>query len=79
MAKDPYTVQKFEEDLTQLISKKGAEERQKLIQFKKDFVKDPKAVLKPWDHSFYGSKMLKKEYDFDSDKVKEYFPSERVI
>ena len=40
---------------------------------------DQKADLKAWDHSFYGSKMLKKEFDYDSDKVKEYFPMERVI
>jgi Zn-dependent oligopeptidase len=35
--------------------------------------------LKPWDHSYYGAKMLKRDYSYESEKVKEYFPMERVI
>ena len=79
MAKNPQTVQTFEQDLTHLIIKKAGEERKKLVKFKRSLTKKKKDKLDPWDHSFYDHKYIKKEYNYDSELVKEYFPTERVI
>lgn len=39
----------------------------------------PTAKLYPWDTSFYEKRLLKNKYAVDSEKVREYFPMNRVI
>ena len=53
MAKNPETVQKFEEDLANLIVNKGREELKTLTELKKEMTNDPNAVMNAWDTSFY--------------------------
>jgi len=48
------------------------------LEFKRKEDKDPNAVLNKWDHSFYGSKLKKQTFNFDEEKLKDYFPSENV-
>jgi Zn-dependent oligopeptidase len=53
MAKNPETVQHFEEDLANLIIKKGKEELIVLTQLKKDMTGNKNATINGWDTSFY--------------------------
>lgn len=58
MAKNPINVQKFEEDLTRLIIEKGRQEKQEMVDFKREITGDPNTVLHNWDGSFYGNLYL---------------------
>ena len=53
MAKNPETVQTFEEDLANLIINKGREELKVLTQLKRDMTKDQNAIINQWDTSYY--------------------------
>lgn len=48
------------------------------MEFKRKEDKDQNAILNKWDHSFYGSKLKKQTFNFDEEKLKDYFPSENV-
>ena len=76
MAKDPETVQKFEEDLVNLIHKKGMSELKNLTQLKIDKTGNMTAVINDWDLSFYSNEFIKKNFKLDSEKIREYFPIE---
>ena len=53
MAKNPETVQKFEEDLANLIINKGKDELAVLTQLKQEMTGDKKAIMNSWDTSIY--------------------------
>lgn len=76
MAKNPETVQTFEEDLANLIINKGREELKVLTQLKRDMTKDQNAIINQWDTSYYQNQFVKKNYKLDSEKIREYFPVE---
>ena len=78
MAKNPATVQQFEDSLIQKISEQSVAEKQKLIDFKRQITKDPKAEMHQWDNSFYGAQYKKQKFNIDEDAIKEYFPAENV-
>ena len=74
MAKNPETVQKFEEDLANLIINKGKDELAVLTQLKQEMTGDKNAIMNSWDTSFYQNQFVKKNYKLDSEKIREYFP-----
>lgn len=78
MAKTPETVQTFEEDLANLIINKGREELKVLTQLKRDMTGDQNATMNTWDSSFYQNQFIKKHYQLDSEKIREYFPVDQV-
>jgi len=45
--------------LSKKISKQSVAEKQKLIDFKRQITKDPKAEMHQWDNSFYGAQYKK--------------------
>jgi len=55
MAKNPATVQKFEDSLINRLSAQSKVERQKLTDFKRKMTGDPKAEMQQWDMSYYGN------------------------
>jgi thimet oligopeptidase len=79
MAKNPMNVQKFEEDLTKLIIKKGHEEKQEMIDFKRKHTGDQNTTIHNWDGSYYGNLFLQKNYQIETEKIREFFPMENVI
>lgn len=78
MAKNPATVQKFEDSLINRLSAQSKVERQKLTDFKRKMTGDPKAEMQQWDMSYYGNIYKQQQFHIDEDKIKEYFPAENV-
>lgn len=80
MAKNSETVAKFYNDLIPIVRKKAEADMAELVALKKAQTKDAKVTtLNPWDYAFYKNLLLEKKYAVDSEKVKEYFPMERVV
>jgi len=80
MAKTPKTVNDFLGDLRQRLAPGGLEEIEKLKALKKADLKELKQEDKfdghyyLWDHRYYDTLMLDKEYSLDQNKIAEYFP-----
>ncbi|KAF2091467.1 thimet oligopeptidase [Saccharata proteae CBS 121410] len=80
MAKTPKTVNDFLGDLRTRLAPGGKEEIKKLLALKEKDVKergeektfDGHYYL--WDHRFYDTLMLEKDYQLDQNKIAEYFP-----
>jgi len=79
MAKDSATVRKFYDDLAPLIAKKAVLDAEEFRKAKRELAKDTNSVLMPWDYAITKNYLLKKKYAVDHEKVKEYFPMERVV
>ncbi len=80
MAKDPETVQRFLSSLREKLVLKARPELKTLLELKKA-EEGPKSdgVIHAWDWSYYRNQLLKKKYDVDEEKVKEYFPTDLVV
>lgn len=79
MAKTPEAVLKFYAKLKPLIRKKAKIDFAELTAAKRQHTKNSKAVFRPWDQSFYTKRLMKSRYAVDAEKVREYFPIDRVI
>jgi thimet oligopeptidase len=79
MSKDSATVRKFYDDLRPIVRKKAEVDFKELQDAKRARTGDPKAVLQPWDYSFYRTKLLKEKYKVDPEVVKQYFPMQSVV
>lgn len=85
MAKTPKTVNDFLGDLRTRLAPGGKKEVEKLLALKKEDMEgrgkvksfDGKYYL--WDHRYYDTMMLQKEYSLDQEKIAEYFPLETTI
>lgn len=80
MAKTPKTVDDFLGDLRTRLAPGGKQEIAKLVDIKKDDMQsrgqqaqfDGNYYL--WDHRYYDTLMLEKDYQLDHQKIAEYFP-----
>ncbi len=79
MAKNADAVQKFFDELRPLVRVKAQQDYDKLQALKRAETGDPKATLQPWDQSYYIQRVLQTEYAVDSEKVREYFPLDKVM
>lgn len=78
MAKNLNTVNSFMRNLQQKLASRNREEQSKLLAFKKEL--DPQASqLEPWDTAFLSTQLKKRDFNVDNEKVREYFPAEKVI
>ncbi|EME38477.1 hypothetical protein DOTSEDRAFT_75864 [Dothistroma septosporum NZE10] len=78
MAKTPKTVDTFLGDLRERLAPGGLKEIEKLKELKKaDTGKADNYFL--WDHRFYDTLMLEKEYQLDQKLISEYFPLQTSI
>ncbi|KAK4499573.1 hypothetical protein PRZ48_010090 [Zasmidium cellare] len=78
MAKTPKTVDDFLGDLRKRLAPGGLKEIEKLKELKKaETGKADKYFL--WDHRFYDTLMLEKEYQLDQQRISEYFPLQSSI
>ncbi|GAB4150548.1 MAG: oligopeptidase A [Planctomycetaceae bacterium] len=79
MAKSAENVLKFYQKLRPLLRKKALIDWQEFTEAKRKHTGNPKAKFYPWDQSFYEKRLMKNKYAVDSEKVREYFPLNRVI
>jgi metallopeptidase MepB len=85
MAKTPKTVDDFLSDLRSRLTAGGKAEIGKLLELKKQDLKergindgtDSHYFL--WDHRYYDRLMLEKDYSLDQQKIAEYFPLQTTI
>ena len=79
MAKNGATVVAFEENLVAGLEPKFAAELETLRALKAGDTGDAKAVLEPWDVSYYTDKLLKEKYAVDTEKLRVYFPYQATV
>jgi metallopeptidase MepB len=85
MAKTTKTVDDFLADLRKRLAPGGKKEIEKLMEFKKQDVKEH-GLTGPladgyylWDHRYYDRLMLEKDYQLDHQVIAEYFPLQTTI
>eukprot|EP00818_Percolomonas_sp_WS_P011103 CAMPEP_0117444692 /NCGR_PEP_ID=MMETSP0759-20121206/5378_1 /TAXON_ID=63605 /ORGANISM="Percolomonas cosmopolitus, Strain WS" /LENGTH=681 /DNA_ID=CAMNT_0005236779 /DNA_START=400 /DNA_END=2445 /DNA_ORIENTATION=- len=77
MAKDADTANKFVNDLRERLTEPGKEELKELMKYKKKdgFTDD----IQSYDWNYYFRVRKEAEYSLDNDKIKQYFPTKKVI
>lgn len=76
MAKTPETVYLFLKNLISKLQKGVILEKKELSLFKKEMIGDPK--LNFFDYAFYSNQLKKQKFNIDNEKIREYFPIEKV-
>lgn len=76
MAKEPEKAQVF---LDELISKSQKKEKDEAISLKRILNKNEQDLLEPWNGMYAKEKFRSKEYAFNENDVKEYFPLESTM
>ncbi|MCH8165643.1 MAG: Zn-dependent oligopeptidase [Planctomycetes bacterium] len=79
MAKNADNVLDFYKKLRPLVRAKALRDYEELLSAKREHTGDPHTKLYPWDSSFYTNYLKKTKYAADSEKVREYFPLDRVV
>ncbi len=79
MAKNAATVMEFYGKLRPLVRQKAMKDYEELVAAKREDTANPRAKLYPWDTAYYLNYLKKSQYAVDSEKVREYFPLDRVI
>lgn len=79
MAKNPATVQKFFDDLIQIVKPQTAKDIQALTECKKLASGNPDAQIEYFDAAYFSQVLQKQLYALDNSKVQEYFPVEHVF
>jgi thimet oligopeptidase len=83
MAKNPAIVKKFLGDLAEKLQPLWAEEKKELLQLKETECKenglDFDGKLNFWDMRYYSNMIEEKKYSVDQEKLKEYFPLNKVM
>ena len=79
MSKSATAVIDFYKKLRPLLRKKAQLDFAEYTAAKRKHTGRKDAKLKPWDQSFYEKRLMREKYAVDSEKVREYFPLQRVI
>lgn len=79
MAKSGDVAFGFINSLFKRTQKGGKADLAELRALKQQETKDSRAVLHPYDISYYGHKLRKMRFNLNSEEVREYFPLERVL
>ena len=79
MAKSASEVSALYKKLRPLIRKKALLDWKEFNTAKQQHTGNSNAKLYPWDQSFYEKRLMKEKYAVDAEKVREYFPMNRVI
>ncbi len=69
----------FLQDVRRRVDRKADRELKELTDLKREATGDSRAVFEQWDRSFYSKRLTRRKYDYDPQRVKEYFQTERVI
>ncbi|MCQ2410782.1 MAG: Zn-dependent oligopeptidase [Elusimicrobiaceae bacterium] len=79
MAKNPQTVMTFLKDLQKKLTPLGKKETRQMVTYKNEKTGKKSRVVYPWESAYWGYKYSKEHLQLDSEKIKEYFPSQVVI
>jgi len=80
MAKDPRTINAFLGRLRGELKPLGREELETLLAFKRGMEgRASDGVFHVWDWRYYDNLLRKTKYEVDSEKVREYFPTDLVV
>jgi oligopeptidase A len=79
MAKSGARAWSFLEDLQRRATKPFAKECRELEGFKAQQSGQPVSALAPWELAYWSEKLRQARYDFDEEKLRPYFPMNRVI
>ncbi len=79
MAKNPKTVMAFLKDLQKKLKPMGKAEDKFLIAYKNEQTGKKSRTIYPWESGYWSNKYRKENLQLDSEKIKEYFPSQVVI
>lgn len=79
MAKNPKTVMTFLKDLQKKLKPMGKKEDKEMIAYKNEKSGKNSRTLYPWESGYWSNKYRKENLSLDSEKIKEYFPSQTVI
>lgn len=79
MAKNPKTVMTFLKDLQHKLKPMGKKEDKFLIGYKNEQTGKKARTIYPWESGYWANKYRKENLQLDSEKIKEYFPSQVVI
>ncbi len=74
MSKNAAAVEDFYASIRPLLAKKAARDMNLLIEAKRKATGDPNARIRPWDVGYWMERVRERDYDVDSNIVKEYFP-----
>lgn len=77
MAKNPEHVMKFLNSIVRKVEKGAQKDRKELLAFKREYTKNTNATVEYFD-SFYVNQLQNKKYAVDNEKIREYFPFEKV-
>lgn len=79
MAKNPQTVMAFLKDLQKKLKPLGKKEDKEMIAYKNSKTGKNSRTLYSWESGYWSNKFRKENLELDSEKIKEYFPSQVVI
>ncbi|MFA5140751.1 MAG: M3 family metallopeptidase [Elusimicrobiota bacterium] len=80
MAGDPDTVFRFLEGLRKKLKEKAGPELKTLLAMKaQELGKKSDGILHVYDWRYYHNQLMKKRYQVDKEKIREYFPTDLVI
>lgn len=79
MAKNPKTVMTFLKDLQKKLKPLGKKEDKEMIAYKNSKTGKNSRTLYSWESGYWSNKFRKENLELDSEKIKEYFPSQVVI
>ena len=79
MAKTPKTVMTFLKDLQKKLKPMGKAEDKFLIAYKNEKTGKKSRTIYPYESGYWANKYRKENLQLDSEKIKEYFPSQVVI
>lgn len=79
MAKNPKTVMAFLKDLQKKLKPLGKKEDKEMIAYKNSKTGKNSRTLYSWESGYWSNKFRKENLELDSEKIKEYFPSQIVI
>ncbi len=79
MAKNSKNVIEFLKKLNKEVKRKGKKELKELLKLKKERISKDENLIYNWEWRFYANMLKKRKYEVDYEKIREYFPLEKVI
>lgn len=79
MAKNPTKVMTFLKDLQKKLKPMSQKEDKQMIAYKNEKSGKKSRTLYPWESGYWSNKYRKENLQLDSEKIKEYFPSQVVV
>lgn len=79
MARTGAEALRFVRELTEKTEQAFEKENQELLAFRRELEGSGAPDLAPWDVAYYAEKQRRARYDFDEERLRDYFPAEKVL